>query len=552
MAPIPPFPMSADVDNKLRVLREQYARHLPSKVATLAAKWQSLRAHPDETDLAQNLVREFHTLAGSGTSFGFPDISRLARLAEEELRQADPATWAHAPLRQTIDDLLAALAEAARRPAESPADDTEAAAVATSRRVHLLVNDSTLRNSLEKQLTLYGYEHHSFATAEAMFAASESSVPCAMVVDADDCDEAGRYRHRLQRQHAGSDVPLLVIAGSGDMANRLQAVRAGAAAFFTRPPDPHAFIDTLDKLVHIREQDPYRILIIDDDASTAELYAGTLQQAGMHTRVVNRPLAALDQLHEFNPELVLLDLHMPDCHGTELAAVIRQLDAHVSTPIVFLSSERDISEQLAAIRLGGDDFLVKPISGAHLVSAVQSRAARHRLLRSFMVRDSLTGLYNHASTKEMLQRELARARRNGTPLSFVMLDIDHFKQVNDTHGHGVGDEVIKLLARTLRQRLRATDIVGRYGGEEFAVILPDTGSNDARMVIDALRESFHGRELPGQNGSVFHASFSAGIASFPDYDTDYLLGEQADRALYAAKQAGRNRVRVASEQPPGP
>ncbi len=538
--------MSADVENKLRVLREQYARHLPSKIDTLAAKWQSLCARPDETDLAQNLVREFHTLAGSGTSFGFPEISRLARLAEEELRQADPATWAHAPLRRTIDDLLTALAAAARTSADIPATDAQAVSVITSRRVHLLVNDSAIRDTLETQLTLYGYEPHSFATPEAMFAANETGAPCAMVVDADDCNAAGRYRHRLQRQ-AGSEVPLLVIAGAGDMEHRLQAVRAGAAAFFIRPPDPHAFIDTLDKLVRIRQQDPYRILIIDDDADTAELYAGTLEQAGMHTQVVSRPLAALDHLHEFNPELVLLDLHMPECHGTELAAVIRQLDAHVSTPIVFLSSERDIGEQLAAIRLGGDDFLVKPISGAHLVSAVQSRAARHRLLRSFMVRDSLTGLYNHASTREMLQRELARARRNGTPLSFAMLDIDHFKQVNDTHGHGVGDEVIKLLARTLRQRLRATDIVGRYGGEEFAVILPDTGSNDARMVIDALRESFHGRELPGQDGNAFHASFSAGIASFPDYDTDYQIGEQADRALYAAKQAGRNRVRVASE-----
>ena len=535
--------MSADVENKLRVLREQYARLLPSKIETLAAKWQSLCAHPDETDLAQNLIHEFHTLAGSGTSFGFPEISHLARLAEEELRQADPAALARAPLRQTLDDLLAALAAAAR----TPVADAQAATVFTSRQVYLLVNDSTLRGTLEKQLTLYGYEAHSFATPEAMLAASETGVPCAMVVDADDCNEAGRYRLRLQRQHAGSAVPLLVIAGAGDVEHRLQAVRAGAAAFFTRPPDPHAFIDTLDKLVHIREQDPYRILIIDDDASTAELYAATLQQAGMHTRVVDRPLTALEHLHEFNPELVLLDLHMPECHGTELAAVIRQLDAHVSTPIVFLSSERDIGEQLAAIRLGGDDFLVKPISGAHLVSAVQSRAARHRLLRSFMVRDSLTGLYNHASTKEMLQRELARARRNGTPLSFVMLDIDHFKRVNDTHGHGIGDEVIKLLARTLRQRLRATDIVGRYGGEEFAVILPDTGSNDARMVIDTLRESFHGRELPGQDGRVFHASFSAGIASYPDFDTDYLLGEQADRALYAAKQAGRNRVRIAGE-----
>ncbi len=539
--------MSADIENRLRVLREQYARHLPAKIETLATKWQTLCAQPDEPDLAQNLVREFHTLAGSGSSFGFPEISRLARLAEEELRQAEGAAWAYAPQRQAIDGLLAALGDAARAAVAEQADRKAPGETPSGNRlVYLLLDDPDVRRVLERTLTLYGYEHRHVETPEILANAMETVLPCAMLVDTGIASQAARYRHRLQRRHRGSELPLLVL-GADTIADRLQAVRAGATAFLVHPPDPHAFIDTLDKLVRIREQDPYRILIIDDDTRTAELYAGTLEQAGMHTRVVNRPLTTLAHLREFNPELVLLDLHMPECHGTELAAVIRQNEAHVSTPIVFLSSERDIGEQLAAIRLGGDDFLVKPISGAHLVSAVQSRAARHRLLRSFMVRDSLTGLYNHASTREMLQRELARARRNGTPLSFAMLDIDHFKQVNDTHGHGVGDEVIKLLARTLRQRLRATDIVGRYGGEEFAVILPDTGSNNARMVIDALRESFHGRELPGQGGSAFHASFSAGIASYPDFDTDYLIGEHADRALYAAKQAGRNRVRVASQ-----
>ncbi len=535
--------MNADVENKLRALREQYARHLPSKVATLAAKWQAICAQPDDPAPAQHLVREFHTLAGSGSSFGFPEISRLARLAEERLREglgnlADPA------LHRTLDELLDALDSAARTPAEATDASVAAETAPQDRRILLLVSHDATREALEKQLALYGYESHALPDAEAMAAALAERPPRALVVDADDCSGETQRRFHEQIERLGAGAPLLVLSASGDIGNRLQAVRAGAAAFFTRPPDLHAFIDTLDKLVHIREQDPYRILIVDDNLDKAQLYAGTLEQAGMHTRVVDRPLEVLEHMHEFNPELILLDLHMPDCHGTELAAVIRQHEAHVSTPIVFLSSERDIGEQLAAIRLGGDDFLTKPIGAAHLVSAVRSRAARHRLLRSFMVRDSLTGLYNHSSTKEMLQRELARARRNNTPLSFVMLDIDHFKQVNDTHGHAVGDEVIKLLARTLRQRLRATDIVGRYGGEEFAVILPDTGTNDARRVIDELRERFTHRSIPAGDTHIT-VSFSAGIAGFPDYDTDYRLGEQADQALYAAKAAGRNRIRVA-------
>jgi diguanylate cyclase (GGDEF)-like protein len=193
---------------------------------------------------------------------------------------------------------------------------------------------------------------------------------------------------------------------------------------------------------------------------------------------------------------------------------------------------------------GGDDFLTKPIMPSHLVSSITIRAQRSRILREFMVRDSLTGLLNHTETKARLNLEVARAKRNGEQVTFAMLDIDHFKRVNDTFGHLAGDGVIKSISRLLQQRLRKTDIIGRYGGEEFAVILPNTGTFNAEKVLNEIRESFSNIRHQGEK-IEFAATFSCGIASFPQYQDPFQLNTAADQALYLAKDSGRNRLVVA-------
>lgn len=204
-------------------------------------------------------------------------------------------------------------------------------------------------------------------------------------------------------------------------------------------------------------------------------------------------------------------MYMPECLGTELAKVIRQHERHVSVPIIYLSAEDDLDKQLDAMSEGGDDFLTKPIRPRHLIATVRTRASRARSLKARMVRDSLTGLYNHTHTLQLLEDARLRARRDGRPLSFAMLDIDHFKQVNDRFGHPMGDRVIKGLALFLKQRLRKTDHIGRYGGEEFAVVLPDTDLDAARLVLDEIRQRFAEIHYPAQPTDL-RCTFSCGIA----------------------------------------
>jgi diguanylate cyclase (GGDEF)-like protein len=210
-----------------------------------------------------------------------------------------------------------------------------------------------------------------------------------------------------------------------------------------------------------------------------------------------------------------------------------------------LSGETDLAKQMGALLRAGDDFVTKPISDSALVTTVFSRAQRARLLSNALARDSLTGLLKHADIKEQIGIEVERSTRTGSHASIVMLDIDHFKQVNDRYGHAAGDNVIRALANLLRQRLRRVDSLGRYGGEEFAAVLPECTAAQAKRIIDEIRERFSELSFVA-NGVTFNVTLSSGIAQTDHKNLGDQLLERADQALYCAKHGGRNQVRIYS------
>ena len=191
--------------------------------------------------------------------------------------------------------------------------------------------------------------------------------------------------------------------------------------------------------------------------------------------------------------------------------------------------------------LQGDTFLKKPILDNHLVKTVESRIERYRAFSKLMYHDGLTGLLNHITLKRWLGVELARSLRLNKPLSYIMLDLDHFKQVNDQHGHSIGDRVLKSLSQLLTEWLRKSDQVGRYVGEEFAIIMPDTDAGVAHQIIDGLRNRFTQLSFQCEAGE-FSCSFSAGIACTSAFAQQALLIEAAEKALYQAKESGRNQT----------
>ncbi len=233
--------------------------------------------------------------------------------------------------------------------------------------------------------------------------------------------------------------------------------------------------------------------------------------------------------------------------GPNLARMLRYDPEWLGLPIIFLSSEEDREFQVDALAEGGDDFLTKPISDSLLLRAVTVRCYRARQLDKLVSRDSLTGLLKHSVIKSEVGKELARCQRLGQQSVVAMLDLDHFKQVNDCYGHRTGDLVIKGLANLLRHRLRKSDVIGRYGGEEFMVALPDCSVEQARVVFQSVCDLMSRISFTGGN-KEFHVTLSVGVAPLEDYVSDDDAIEAADKALYSRKLSGRNGVTATSDE----
>jgi diguanylate cyclase (GGDEF)-like protein len=317
-------------------------------------------------------------------------------------------------------------------------------------------------------------------------------------------------------------------------------MRAGIDVTIPEDEQPSMVLNCVLDLVQTNEQEQYRVLVVEDSRVAVALIQRTLSQHAINTQAISDPGKLLDALESYRPDLVLMDMYMPRFNGVEATRVLRQMAAYSSLPIVYLSGESKVGMQVEALRLGGDQFLMKPFNPVLLAAVVKTRIERFRETRRSTRLDGLTGLFNHTAAKSRLSTMVSERGAEGM-LAVAMIDIDHFKSINDTYGHPVGDQVIRGLAWLLKGRLRSIDLIGRYGGEEFLVALPDVNLKQARSVIDRIRADFSA--LPHAHpGGALYATFSAGLAAYPVIDTAAGLTEAADEALMEAKRLGRNRV----------
>ena len=296
-----------------------------------------------------------------------------------------------------------------------------------------------------------------------------------------------------------------------------------------------------------------RVVIADDHPDAAESLAILLRAWGLDPVIVHDGLAALAFMRDSTvPTLALLDWIMPGLDGPGVCREIRK-DTNCPYVYVVLITGRSGREQmLDGLHAGADDYLVKPVDSNELRARLNTARrildlherllATQLLLREQATRDSLTGLWNRAMILETLQRELIRSQRACQPLAVIMADIDHFKQINDAHGHFTGDHVLRQTSQRLQGVLRPYDTVGRYGGEEFLVVLSGCDASAALTLAERLRHCMDAEPIV-ESDSVFHVTVSLGVCAWDGEMTAQALLQTADAALYAAKRAGRNCVR---------
>jgi diguanylate cyclase (GGDEF)-like protein len=561
---VPTLPRSTDVNertstlrSKITKLREVFVAQFPERLSEARRCLGALQANPCDHDAAIELHRILHSIKGTGNSFGFKPVAAAAGEGEHLVAQLVESKTASATVLRELNDILAAVERASLsmqsadvshiQTGLSPAYEIKPAIAAlpeagNEKLVYICDDDVMQAKLLMDQLLCFGYHPRIFGNTADLLQAVEHQIPAAAIMDIMFPEGASAGTNVLSvLRDKGMQFPAIFISGRNDFDARLNAIQAGGVAYFAKPIKPMDMVASLDLLTRKIEPEPFKVLVIDDEQGIAEYHQLILESAGMIVQTIQEPAEVLERVSNFRPDLVLMDMYMPKCTGREVAKLIRQIPDFVSLPIIYLSSETDREKQFSAMRVGADGFLTKPIQTEELITSVELRAERMRTLRSLMARDSLTGLFNHTTTTQLLESAIVAARRENAPLSFAMIDLDRFKSINDTYGHPVGDQVILALARVLRQRLRNSDLVGRYGGEEFAVILPGIAQDGAKQIMDQLRADFshvlfHAGEIN------FSSTFSCGIAGYPDFDDMETMREAADKALYQAKHQGRNTV----------
>ncbi len=300
-----------------------------------------------------------------------------------------------------------------------------------------------------------------------------------------------------------------------------------------------------------------RVLLAEDDAVLRRLLESFLAKWGYEVVVAKDGAEAWEILQARDaPRLALLDWVMPVMDGVEVCRKVRKRLSQPYIYILLLTAKKEHFDVVDGLESGADDYLTKPFSPEELEARLRTSkrildledhlVAAREAMHFKATHDALTGLWNRAAILDILRRELPRARREGTSLGLLMADVDHFKLTNDTHGHLVGDEVLREVARRMMASVRVYDAVGRYGGEEFLILLPGCEESSTLERAEQLRAALEDQAMDATGGPV-RVTLSIGALStrsWGEADVDTLL-RAADDALYRAKAAGRNRVEQA-------
>lgn len=312
------------------------------------------------------------------------------------------------------------------------------------------------------------------------------------------------------------------------------------------------------------------VFIVDDIPKNLQVLSSVLSEEKYNIAVATSGEQAIDMIRDVDPDIVLLDIMMPGVDGFDVCRQLKSCRETFSIPVIFLTAKNDTEDIVSGFKLGAVDFVSKPFNAAELKARVRTHIELKRsrdiiiemnkrltweikekerfaaelekkngILEKMAITDSMTGLYNHRTIIEILKKEITGARRYSQPLSILMIDIDHFKMVNDTYGHPYGDKVLIQISSIIKELLRDSDSAGRYGGEEFLVILPRADLKNAGITAERIRSKIEDLEW---DADKLRVTISGGLATLESQNSTSLI-KQADNCLYQAKHNGRNQIR---------
>ena len=385
---------------------------------------------------------------------------------------------------------------------------------------------------------------------------------------------------RIKTDPRMAHVPVVMVTALDQPEDRLKGLTAGADDFLTKPVNDIQLLSRVKSLVRLKmltdelrlraataqtigieevlqgksqaDGEIPRLLLVDDRQTSADRFVRGLS-GEFRVEVASDPQAGFFRAVESNPDCVIVTTTLKAFDPLRLCSQLRSLDRTRFLPILLVAEPGEDERVMRALELGVNDYVVKPVDMQELTARLRTQVRRKRYndaLRKNLVQtiemavtDGLTGLHNRRYLDSHIQQLFDRATQRRRPLSFMITDIDRFKLVNDTHGHDGGDAVLREFAMRLRRQVRGADLVCRFGGEEFVVVMPDTEADIAAKVAERVRAAIERDPFPLPGGNSIHVTTSAGLATFTGgADTLSGLMKRADEALYEAKHKGRNRV----------
>jgi diguanylate cyclase (GGDEF)-like protein len=523
--------MSDPLDSALLALQQEYLASLPLRLKELSADIAALGR--GEAEAVRSLRDRLHKLAGSGGSYGFTDLSAIAREGERWLA-ANPGSNETAKLDSLVERLQKAVQGAQGQLRGTAAGQ----ATAPPPRACIIMRSSPQRERIAQELRSAGYEVLFASRQDDPRQIAIEQLPHLLVIggevgDGDLSAIASNWTSVPERRPGA-----VVLVETLRPVDRLRAVAAGVDAVFPADQVEQKLPRYARTFARIGPP-PSNVVLVDHEPARAARSTAALESAHIRVTSCGPSQSVSEALERGSPDVVLLSTRLANSDAFALARIIRLDPRYHLLPIVFVGSDTT-AERLAALRAGADDFVSSDVEPGLLIQTVIARAARGRRIREMVHRDGLTGLLNHATLLAELEGAVDFSQRYGEPLAFVLFEIAGFKSLAERLGPRAGDEVLLHAAGVFRSNVRASDVIGRYGGEAFGMLLRGASAGGASVLAQNLHRALGEQPARTSGGEVVQLDVKVGTAVFPrDGATAAELAQAADRSLRSGEAGKR-------------
>lgn len=531
-------------------LKQTFLRYLPERIDAIIESWLGLIGKGWNTAKLAQLIQRVQDLTAVAGKFNSTAVCQKLKPLNQCLQQLLDSRSAPTPQQvEQINNLTQQLRTTCLEGDGVASDSFFGPAVLETVTQHpqilYLSSNDDLSHGLSIAINALHYTLIRFIQPSELITQITTRQPAALIVEASLISQVAAAWSEIS-QHSTKKPPILIaLSQINSFELRLQALRAGAAAFFPAPIDPQAVATRLRRLLTPIPELPFRILVVDDDSSQAEFAAAILRKGGLEVRTAIDPTKLLENLETFRPDLVLMDLYMPNVDGLELTKIIRDQPNWATLPIVFMSGEQDADKQLDALSIGGDDFVTKPVRPRRLITIIKSRILRSRAAQNYATeqesRDPVTGLFNRRSLLEKIERTLAAGRRDEV-CGLICLEVESFEAIREAVGLRSADALLVEIGARLLINLTPEDVCARIDDNRFAILANRLKNNNLTQLGETLIQSVTQKPITVE-GLKAPPSLSAGLCLINPAPEDAVSVEQ--RAIVAcnlARKEGSNRL----------